>query len=354
MKVEQSFLENLGIKIDDEIVLEDYNPSEHINKDNLKNLNEEEIVEGIEEYEIEKEKHYNIIDNKSLTSNIVQFTRLKKEITSDDDYEAYNNYIEEIRLFPKNFLKKKGIFLSLTKQDTIDTFPYLRNSSLYQTTTDEAYGDRYMLPICLPNGDVIIHTGYRPTTFNIPGPKYETSFYSWMSQGSVLGNMESLMEFPNSKRIYVVEGMFDAYRINQVLKEPSIALLGSLMTKEKMSILNILKSKGYELILVPDQDEAGLNTHLLNSNLFSCIVKYGDPEVDKDFDFFCGSEFIKELENKHNSLNNNLEFNLKDYSLFDLTESEIDKVNKIIVSKMRYEYKSNNLNRNSMDIFKYL
>lgn len=345
---DNKLLKELGIEDIDSGEIEYFEPSSHINRDKLKEYNDVINPKSTPtEYEDTLDKDFFSIDNPSLLNNVIQFTRLKEEITGDPDYEEYNNYIEEIRLFPKNFLKDRGIFLSLDKQDTIDSYPYLRDSSLYQTTTDEAYRDRYMIPICLPDGKVVIHTGYRPSSFNIEGPKYETSFYDWMSQGSVIGNMESLGIYKKSRELYVVEGMFDAYRINQVLESPSVAMLGSILTKEKLTILSLLKEEGYSLILVPDQDEAGMEDRLLNHRLFDNIMYYGNPDEDKDFDLFCGKRYLETLEDLFGELSRNK-------SLFDLKEEEIKLSNENIKRELRYKIRPETITDNSFDIFQFL
>lgn len=340
-KEDELFLSQFGLTLDD-VQLEEYDASQHINQQKL-----EELRNTLSD---EVAIKYKDIENISMKNNLEQFSKLTKEIIEDGDYREYNRDLEKIRLFPKDFLANRGIFLSISKQDLIETYDYLYNSSLYQTNTDEAYTNRYMLPIRLPNGDTLTHTGYRPKVFGIPGPKYETAFYDWMSQGSILGNMESLMLYPDVKIVYVVEGMMDAYRINQVLKSPSVALLGSILSKEKKVLITLLKQQGYTLIYVPDQDASGLTHNLLNNDLFDNIMMYGDKEKDKDFDAFCGQRFVEYINEKYADN----EYMRKTATLFDLSNEEIFNIEEQIKKSLYYKKPLNIIIPKVLDIRAFL
>ena len=101
-------------------------------------------------------------------------------------------------------------------------------------------------------------------------PKYQIVSNLWVQQICLIGNLESLSEYDGCC-VYVVEGYFDAKRINDQWQKKSVALLSSILSREKLMILQQIKKQGHCLIYIPDKDEAGMNDKLINNNIWDLI-----------------------------------------------------------------------------------
>ena len=233
---------------------------------------------------------YPFIKNDTLLYDIQQYTKTVElaktsEIAIKDTIELAN-----YRVMDKDTLIGRGIFYSEGPL-VLQLFNTLKGTTiLYHTLATE----RYLLPIKLINGDVFQFIGYDPEEsfgkYQFPENDWDT--IDWFHSSTLVGNLDSINLYEGTD-LYVVEGMMDAYRVNEVFKAKSIALLGIKGKKTKARILNRLKDKGLRLIAVPDADEAGSKSWLNDINIFDKIYKinsedpvviHGEKFTFKDFD----------------------------------------------------------------------
>ena len=215
---------------------------------------------------------YKNIDKEYIIKDIAIFTEYKKFCQTNPLSVQDAKNLEIVRRFDEGFLVDKGVtYFELF--ENINDYEYLRHSSIL-TCTSDLYKGRYLLPICTINGDVLSHMGY--DKYN-PRGKYEISRVEWIYQKRMVGNLESLKQY-DGRDIYVGEGFFDAYRINETLKQKSIATLGSSKSFIDNVLFDTLKRKGHRLIYVPDHNEAGLNAinNFKWDDIYSYPSEYGD------------------------------------------------------------------------------
>lgn len=242
-----------------------------------------------------------------IIKNIQLNTQLKEELINTEKNKRDATELEDYRGFPRGFFQKLGVFYSSDISSIVVNFPYMRHTDLFQITND-SYTDRYMLPIDLPNGQVMTHMGYAvPQNGFVAEKKYMMANIDWIDQGNIIGNLGSFKRHPDTNIVYAAEGMMDAYRLEDVYETPAIALLGSSLTDNKKAILQMIKSEGYAIIYVPDMDDAGKNEWLLSSNLFDNIMRIPESSDFKDFDKMVLTYYIDYILANHNELNTDLE-----------------------------------------------
>lgn len=262
-------------------------------------------------------EQYLLNDNslqRTITYDIEQFTRLKKEIAGADNPNNDVWALENIRVFSRDSMKSRGIFYSLDVAELASEYTYLRDTTVTSPVNDLLYQDRYIYPLCLPNGDVFCHMGYSPGNLmkqiqidrgeriiiglNDMNPfndaKYVISKCLWINQGSLLGNLESLSLY-DGQVVFCVEGYFDALRINDEFKCKSVAMLNSTMTKAKLNMLYQIKRQGHYLVYVPDLDEAGMSAivrHPIWDDIYVIPVKSIKNLPVKDIDGYIKSLYL--------------------------------------------------------------
>lgn len=276
-----------------------------------------------------------------VVRNIELNTTLKKELIETGENEETAWELEDYRMFPRNFLQRKGVFFCENIAWLTGRYSYMVQSDIFQITNG-TYTGRYMLPICLPNGDVFTHMGYCPPTVDreIGERKYEMgSVEGWINQGNLVGNLESLSTYPDKKIIYIAEGMMDAYRLECVYESPALAILGSRLTPAKRAILQYLKDDGYTLIYIPDEDKSGLNNFLLKEPLIDNIYRIkipsylkGSVETCKDFDILVKEIYIKYIQEHAAEISSDLEPDCIPVAL--LNEDCLQELNEIAKSTM--------------------
>lgn len=241
-----------------------------------------------------QEKYPNIKEE-HIIRDIAIFTEFKKICKADPQSKQDAMNLEIARRFTEGFLVERGVtYFDLLHN--LKDYEFLKHSSIL-TSTSDAYSERYLLPICTINGDVVTHMGYDRTN---PRGKYEVPRLPWIHQLRLLGNLESLGMYDGNE-IYITEGMFDSYRVNEALGKKSIATLGARKSKTNRTVYDYLKRKGHRLIYVPDHNPAGIQA-IQNYN-WSDVYSY--PYEHSDFDGmiysqredeFKNKEFIKNLE----------------------------------------------------------
>lgn len=239
---------------------------------------------------------------KFIIKNTEIFTIIRDQMVQTGFNTADAAELEDYRMFPRGFMQKRGVFYCPNVSDLIPHYEILKHSDIYQITND-TYEERYMLPICLPNGHVFTHMGYCPPVVDNNAFKYILGNVEWIDQGNLLGHLESLRMYPG-KTIYVCEGMMDAYRLSDIFNAPAIALLGANLSKTKRALLSMLKADGYTLIYVPDEDQAGLNKKILEDPFFSNIIRI--DKNTKDFDILAKTRYIEYIQEHYEELKTDL------------------------------------------------
>lgn len=220
---------------------------------------------------------YPFIKNEILLYDIQQQTYASKEIAKtqrgiDDAYE-----LADYRKFNRNFIHDKEIFYS-TGLDMLNEFPQLKGIS---SLAYESFNERYQIPIRLPNRDIFCFLGYNPDeSLGKYAYPIDLQYIDWITPLNMLGNLESLEEY-NGKEIYVLEGMFDAYRINEVKHKKSIATLGLRGWQNKKFMLQKLRNKGHKLISIIDTDISGKKSWLNDTKFFDKVININkeDPVI---------------------------------------------------------------------------
>lgn len=208
----------------------------------------------------EEYQEYLLHDKEYLTPIIHEMellTYLKEEVIAGNRLENDDIYaLENIRVFSKGSLSSRGMFYCESIPTLYAHYDFLSDSMIYATNND-AYTDRYMYPICLPNGTVFTYMGYSyEATRNDTLHKYEIPQVKYINQRTLLGNMESLSLYEGSV-VYVTEGYFDALRINDEWNKKSVCIFGSTLTTRQRNLLYLIKQQGHILVYVRDMDEAG-------------------------------------------------------------------------------------------------
>ncbi len=233
-----------------------------------------------------------------LVRDIALFTLYKYMMQEDELANMDRHDLAINRRFDDRFFKERGIcYMDLSME--MARFPFLKRTSIL-TSESDCYMDRYLLPICTENGDVLTHMGYDRTRDR---GKYEIPRLPWISQVNLLGNLESLTMY-DGMDIYICEGMFDAYRCNERLNSKAIATLGVTGSKVNRAIWDKLKRKGHRLIYVQDHNDAGL---VGKSNYkWDDFLSY--PQEFTDYDDYWKSLLESEFENKELQHDKILEF----------------------------------------------
>lgn len=281
-----------------------------------------------------------------IVKNIEINTIVKNDMISSGFNIGDSTELEDYRMFPRGFMQQRGVFYCPNIADLIPYYEILRYTDIYQITND-TYEERYMLPICLPNGHVFTHMGYCPPVVDASAFKYIMGNVPWVDQGNLIGHLESLSLYPNSKVIYVCEGMMDAYRLSDLFQSPALAILGANLTATKRGILSMLVAQGYSLIYVPDMDGAGLNNHLINDPLFSNLIQI-DKDT-KDIDLMVKTYYFKYIEEHYHELNTDIEMKKVPAALIPPTARM--KIHEEIKSKIRYKHANNVYPKSSSCIF---
>lgn len=257
--------------------------------------------------------------------------------------------LEDYRMFPRGFMQKHGVFYCSNLAEMIPHYELFKHTDIFQITND-TYEDRYMLPICLPNGHVFTHMGYCPPIVDSSAFKYIMGNVPWIDQGNLIGHLESLKMYPDKKTIYVCEGMMDAYRLSDLFQAPSLAILGARLTMTKRAILSMLVEQGYILIYVPDMDSTGMNQRLISDKLFSNLIQI--DKSTKDIDQMVKTRYIDYIKENYESLNTDIEVNKVPAALIP-TEERL-KIHEEIKSSLKYMYQGNLYPKSSATIFNQL
>lgn len=179
------------------------------------------------------------------------------------------NYLKE-RGLDDDAIKEFGIGLSLDESDTLASLLKKKNYSNEQLTelglTNDNNHDFFTHRITFPLYDKDGHiVGFSARIYR--GEK-DTSKYVNTKETKIFKKGETLYNYhlastaaKREKSIIVVEGFMDAIRISLNGIKNVVALQGTAMTNEQITLLKKLRCK---IILCLDNDNAGLNATLVN------------------------------------------------------------------------------------------
>ena len=163
----------------------------------------------------------------------------------------------------------------------------------------DAFNDRIIFPIHDLDGNVVAFTG-RIYNSNSHNAKYFNSRESNIfKKGQLFYNYHrALPDIKKQKEVIIVEGNMDAIRMDFAGLSNTIALMGTSLTKNQIDILKKLRSR---VILMLDNDEAGLTATLNNGQLLEnaqipvFVVRLSDYKDPDEYIIKNGKEKIKTL-----------------------------------------------------------
>lgn len=266
-------------------------PEEYKAQDRMRSLiNREEVVDQY----VVSEKYLNKYIGRPIrvVRDIEIYTNLSDQLINCKDAQQDGSELEFYRKLKPGTLTERGIFYS-DGVETVKRYNQLKYTSFVATIND-AFVGRYLLPIKFPDGDVFSYIGYDPNNefnkYNVPKISTDRR-QNWVRQGNLLGNMDSLERYKGVKEVFIAEGLFDAYQLENAFHRPALALLGSKIYRNKQALLQYIKNK-YKVryIFVPDFDASGLDHWLINSKLWDGVFNFNKGrrrnEVYQDVDAF--------------------------------------------------------------------
>jgi DNA primase len=124
-------------------------------------------------------------------------------------------------------------------------------------------------------------------------PKYRNTasdVYGYFKKSEILYNLASARnEIKKKNTLYIVEGYVDVISLVQIGLDNSVGMLGSYITKEQATILKEFINQDCQIVLIPDNDEAGRksiekNYLLLRAFFSENSIKVAQmPDDNKDF-----------------------------------------------------------------------
>ena len=190
-----------------------------------------------------------------------------------------------------SIIKEFGIGLSLTSKDSL--VKYLKQKDYDINTLNtiglangdiDMYINRIMFPLDDRNGRIVGFSGriYDDSSLSKYMNTKETPIFK---KGSCLYHYMASKEFVREKRyVLVMEGFMDVIRASTIGVKNTIALMGTALTDEQISLIKKLSLNVY---LCLDGDEAGQNADLHNGELLEkaglnvkvvCLTDGEDPD----------------------------------------------------------------------------
>lgn len=159
----------------------------------------------------------------------------------------------------------KGLYNLISKKYKNKDLEDLGLININGTFYSDVFTNRIMIPIKDHNNNVVGFTG-RVITKDYDGGKYintkETRIYT---KGNILFNYYNSKEYIREKKeVILVEGNMDAIRLYSSGIKNVIALMGTNITKYQIDLLKKLR---VSIILMLDNDDAGLEATLKNGEL---------------------------------------------------------------------------------------
>ena len=247
----------------------------------------------------------------------------KKNTRYDKYYEAYNlslkyyqnnlnssfgkvakEYLSK-RKIDEKIIKEFEIGLSLDKRDDLTTLLQSKNNDLVTLNRIglsidkyDIYSERIMFPLYDINGRVVAFSGriykdkdLKDKTKNKHINTKETDIFK---KGQLLYHYHiAREECRKSHSVIVMEGFMDVIRASSVGINNTVAIMGTALTKEQITLLRRLSNN---IILCLDGDDPGQNAmlsigqHLLEQGIEVKIIKLPNPDDPDSFILKNGKE----------------------------------------------------------------
>ena len=247
----------------------------------------------------------------------------KKNTRYDKYYEAYNlslkyyqnnlnssfgkvakDYLSK-RKIDEKIIKEFEIGLSLDKRDDLTTLLQSKNNDLVTLNRIglsidkyDIYSERIMFPLYDINGRVVAFSGriykdkdLKDKTKNKYLNTKETDIFK---KGQLLYHYHiAREECRKSHSVIVMEGFMDVIRASSVGINNTVAIMGTALTKEQITLLRRLSNN---IILCLDGDDPGQNAmlsigqHLLEQGIEVKIIKLPNPDDPDSFILKNGKE----------------------------------------------------------------
>lgn len=233
--------------------------------------------------------------------------------------EAANKYLEN-RGFDQEIIKKFKIGFALDEKDRLAK--YLKEKKydintlniLGLTNNDiDSFSNRIIFPLDDPSGRVVGFSGRIFT--NSKTSKYiNTKETPIFIKGNCLYNYSASKEFVREKKyVILMEGFMDVIRASTIGINNVVALMGTAMSKEQISLL---KKLSLNIYLSMDGDEPGINAALLNGEALveaGLNVKVIPMPKDEDPDSYIVKNGKEKFETLIESSLNFVDFKIENY-----------------------------------------
>lgn len=286
-------------------------------------VSEFENVPFIEAVSIVANKCGMELSKSAYVSNVPQTNLEEFEIMELSQKFFQNNLRTSAGKEAMNYLKDRGLNEDIIKEFGIG-LSIDSNDSLYTLLTNKNYDSRKLLDIGLVNNinGKIYDMFSRRITFplwdkdgNIVGfsarvyrGEKDVSKYMNSRESKLFKKGETLYNYHNAKSaakreksIIVVEGFMDAIRIATIGLKNVVALQGTAMTNEQISLLKKLRVK---VILCLDNDNAGLlatvnnGEELVKNDIETYVIRLSGKKDPDEYILANGSEsFIQNVDN---------------------------------------------------------
>ena len=282
----------------------------------------------------------------------------KKSTKYDKFYEAYNlslkyfqnNLNSTVGIKAKKYLKERKIDDTLIKEfeiglslDKINDLTELLTKKDYDLVTlnriglssdnHDIYNDRIMFPLYDLNGRVVGFSGRRYD--NIKDNKYvNTKETDIFKKGELLYHYHIAKEECRVKKsVIVMEGFMDVIRASSIGIKNTVALMGTALTKDQISLLKRLSKSIY---LCLDGDDPGVKATLnngdilLNEGLDVKVIPLPNPDDPDTFILNNGKERFQGLIDNAINFSDFKMNKLKETVDLNSDEGIADYINKVI------------------------
>ena len=166
--------------------------------------------------------------------------------------EGYAEELCKLRLYvgedQRNLIKDMQIGIADLAGDLFKG--YSEELGLLSKTGNFLLSNRYVVPIYMPNGDLVSLVGYYPDT-----RKYVTLPTPFFSKACIFFNFKQAYDLSWSEYdgfVILVEGIFDCLSLRSI-GLPAIATMGASVSYEKGELLKLFS----RVIAIPDDDNVG-------------------------------------------------------------------------------------------------
>ena len=251
------------------------------------------------------------------------------------------------RQIDEKLIKEFEIGLSLDKKD--DLTKLLQNKKYDLVTLNriglssddhDIYNDRIMFPLYDINGRVVGFSGriYKDNNQNKYLNTKETEIFK---KGQLLYHYHIAKEICREKKsVIIMEGFMDVIRASQIGIKNTVALMGTALTKEQISLIKRLSNN---IILCLDGDSAGqkatvsIGNQLYDQKIEVKVIKLPDPEDPDTFILNNGKErFYGLIESAQNFSDYKIE-QMKENIDFRSDEEKAKYINSVIEETIKLD-----------------